>query len=114
LERTTARERDQEGPFNSSLFLLPHSSITLVLTAAHKLAMAPHLASFPRKRRVLVLVFFVLCIWALLPMHSLNLPRRALQAALGSTYLSGFDALQYVDPLIGTVNGGEHLAAPGC
>lgn len=69
--------------------------------------MAPHITSFPRRRRVLALVAFLFFIWALLPIQSYNFPRKLLLGALGTTYLSGYDTLKYVDPLIGTVNGGE-------
>ncbi|KAJ2973840.1 hypothetical protein NUW58_g8838 [Xylaria curta] len=62
----------------------------------------------PRRRRVLAVPVFLLFIWALLPMENYNPPRRLL---LGITAtLAGKaagDILQFVDPLIGTVNGGH-------
>lgn len=66
------------------------------------------LTSFPRRRRVLAIPLLVLLVWALLPIESFNPPRRLLfgiTTTLAGEY--GGDVLEYVDPLIGTVNGGE-------
>ncbi|KAI0875709.1 glycoside hydrolase family 92 protein [Hypoxylon argillaceum] len=69
----------------------------------------PFLTTFPRRRRVLAVpLLFFLLIWASLPIESFNPPRRLL---LGLTTTlkgkSSNDILQFVDPLIGTVNGGH-------
>ncbi|KAK8065956.1 secreted glycosidase [Apiospora hydei] len=81
--------------------------------------MAPFLTSgFPRRRRVLVIATFAFFIWALLPVKSFNPPRRLLNSVMaaggleiGATTLTGSGSvggiLRYVDPLIGTVNGGH-------
>ncbi|KAK8037903.1 secreted glycosidase [Apiospora phragmitis] len=79
--------------------------------------MAPFLMSgLPRRRRVLVIALFAFFIWALLPIESFNPPRRLLNSVmtaggfgLGASTLSGDvgGTLRYVDPLIGTVNGGH-------
>ncbi|KAI1118384.1 alpha-1,2-mannosidase-like protein [Nemania sp. NC0429] len=68
----------------------------------------PFLTTFPRRRRILAGPLFFLFIWALLPIESFNPPRRLLfgiTAALGRDART--DVLQFVDPLIGTVNGGH-------
>ncbi|KAI0142900.1 glycoside hydrolase family 92 protein [Xylariaceae sp. FL1272] len=69
----------------------------------------PFLTSFPRRRRLLPLVIVVLVVWAFIPIDRYNPPRRIL---LGLTDTiagksTGDDVLRYVDPLIGTVNGGH-------
>lgn len=68
----------------------------------------PFLTTFPRRRRVLAVPLFLLVVWAFLPIESFNPPRRLLfgvTAALAGK--STGDVLQFIDPLIGTVNGGE-------
>ncbi|KAI0097241.1 alpha-1,2-mannosidase-like protein [Nemania sp. FL0031] len=68
----------------------------------------PFLTTFPRRRRVLAVPLVFLLIWALLPIESFNPPRRLLLGI--ATTLRGEsnnDILQFVDPLIGTVNGGH-------
>ncbi|KAK8855770.1 alpha-1-2-mannosidase-like protein [Apiospora arundinis] len=79
--------------------------------------MAPFLTSgIPRRRRVFVIAIFAFFIWALLPIESFNPPRRMLNSVmmmggleLGASPLSSHTGamLRYVDPLIGTVNGGH-------
>ncbi|TGJ88028.1 hypothetical protein E0Z10_g794 [Xylaria hypoxylon] len=68
----------------------------------------PFLTTFPRRRRVFTFALFSLFIWAILPIESFNPPRRLL---LGITKTvvgkSSDDILQFIDPLIGTVNGGH-------
>ncbi|RWA04768.1 hypothetical protein EKO27_g10339 [Xylaria grammica] len=68
----------------------------------------PFLTTFPRRRRVLTFALFSLLVWALLPIESFNPPRKLL---LGITKevvgKSKSDILQFIDPLIGTVNGGH-------
>ncbi|KAK8136537.1 glycosyl hydrolase family 92 [Apiospora sp. TS-2023a] len=73
-------------------------------------------SGFPRRKRVIVVVIFAFFIWALLPIESFNPPRRLLNSVmsaggieLGSSTLPGGVGamLRYVDPLIGTVNGGH-------
>ncbi|KAI1132872.1 alpha-1,2-mannosidase-like protein [Nemania abortiva] len=68
----------------------------------------PFLTTFPRRRRVLAVPLLLLLIWALLPIESFNPPRKLLLGV--ATTLRGEpsnDILQFVDPLIGTVNGGH-------
>ncbi|KAI0408439.1 alpha-1,2-mannosidase-like protein [Xylaria palmicola] len=68
----------------------------------------PFLTTFPRRRRVLTVPLFFLFIWALLPIESFNPPRRLLLGITGALAgKSTTDVLQFVDPLIGTVNGGH-------
>ncbi|KAI0968250.1 alpha-1,2-mannosidase-like protein [Xylaria arbuscula] len=68
----------------------------------------PFLKSIPRRRRVFAVVLFFALIWALLPIESLNPPRRVLLGAIKALAgKSSSDVLQFVDPLIGTVNGGH-------
>ncbi|KAK8046567.1 glycosyl hydrolase family 92 [Apiospora saccharicola] len=73
-------------------------------------------SGFPRRKRVIVVAIFAFFIWALLPIESFNPPRRLLNSVmsaggieLGSSTLPGGVGamLRYVDPLIGTVNGGH-------
>ena len=70
----------------------------------------PFLKTFPRRRRVFAVALFFSFIWALLPVESFNPPRRVL---LGITKTlagkSSSDVLEFIDPLIGTVNGGASL-----
>jgi len=72
----------------------------------------------PRRSRVLVLVFALVCVLLLLPS-----PREHVGDALAFLFFSpqsgrqgrpaGGDILRFVDPLIGTVNGGErYLVGP--
>ncbi|KAI0863925.1 alpha-1,2-mannosidase-like protein [Xylaria cubensis] len=68
----------------------------------------PFLTTFPRRRRVLAVPIVFLLIWAFLPIETFNPPRRMLFGI--TTALAGkstSDILQFVDPLIGTVNGGH-------
>ncbi|KAI0483570.1 alpha-1,2-mannosidase-like protein [Xylaria cf. heliscus] len=68
----------------------------------------PFLTTFPRRRRVLAVPLFFLLVWAFLPIESFNPPRTLLFGI--TTALAGKstgDILQFVDPLIGTVNGGH-------
>ncbi|KAK8012468.1 glycosyl hydrolase family 92 [Apiospora marii] len=79
--------------------------------------MAPLLTSgLPRRKRVVVIAIFAFLIWALLPIDGFNPPRRLLNSVMtaggielaSSTLPGGVGAmLRYVDPLIGTVNGGH-------
>lgn len=71
----------------------------------------PFLTTFPRRRRVLAIPLFFLLIWALLPIESFN-PPRALLLSVTTTLAgkSGDDILQFIDPLIGTANGGVFVA----
>ncbi|KAJ3572006.1 hypothetical protein NPX13_g5193 [Xylaria arbuscula] len=68
----------------------------------------PFLKTFPRRRRVFGVVLLFSFIWALLPVENFNPPRTVL---LGITKTlagkSSSDVLEFVDPLIGTVNGGH-------
>ncbi|KAI8631347.1 glycoside hydrolase family 92 protein [Xylariaceae sp. FL1651] len=68
----------------------------------------PFLTTFPRRRRILVIPLLFLFVWALLPIEKFNPPRKlllGLTSALAGKSTS--DILQFVDPLIGTVNGGH-------
>ncbi|KAI0200909.1 alpha-1,2-mannosidase-like protein [Astrocystis sublimbata] len=68
----------------------------------------PLLTTFPRRRRVLAVPLIVLLVWAILPIEGFNPPRRLLFGL--TTTLAGKsadDVLRFVDPLIGTVNGGH-------
>ncbi|KAI1166187.1 alpha-1,2-mannosidase-like protein [Nemania serpens] len=68
----------------------------------------PFLTTFPRRRRILAVPLLFLFIWVLIPIESFSPPRRLLfgiTAALAGK--STGDILQFVDPLIGTVNGGH-------
>ncbi|KAI1827014.1 alpha-1,2-mannosidase-like protein [Xylaria intraflava] len=66
------------------------------------------LTTLPRRRRVLGTTLLVLLVVALLPIEKFNAPRRLFFGITGSlTAKSAIDVLQYVDPLIGTVNGGH-------
>ncbi|KAI1310598.1 alpha-1,2-mannosidase-like protein [Xylaria venustula] len=68
----------------------------------------PFLKSLPRRRRVFAVALFFALVWALLPIESLNPPRRVLLGVIKAlTGKSDSDVLQFVDPLIGTVNGGH-------
>lgn len=79
--------------------------------------MAPFLTSgIPRRRRVFVIAVLAFFIWALLPIESFNPPRRLVNSVmmmggleLGASSPPGGreSMLKYVDPLIGTVNGGQ-------
>ncbi|KAK8111432.1 putative secreted glycosidase [Apiospora kogelbergensis] len=79
--------------------------------------MAPFLTSgIPRRRRVFVIAVLAFFIWALLPIESFNPPRRLVNSVmmmggleLGASSPPGGreSMLKYVDPLIGTVNGGH-------
>ncbi|KAI2610536.1 glycoside hydrolase family 92 protein [Hypoxylon sp. NC1633] len=69
----------------------------------------PSLNSFmPRRRRFLVVLpMLALLVWALLPTTRFNSPTTLLRAITGSSGTSSDSILRYVDPLIGTVNGGH-------
>ncbi|KAI0396559.1 glycoside hydrolase family 92 protein [Xylariaceae sp. FL0594] len=68
----------------------------------------PLLTSLPRRRRFLVVPLVVFVVWALLPIEKYNPTRRLLHGiSKGFAPLSDDDVLKYVDPLIGTVNGGH-------
>ncbi|OTA95607.1 glycoside hydrolase family 92 protein [Hypoxylon sp. CO27-5] len=70
--------------------------------------MTPFLKSFPRRRRFLIVIpVLALLVWALLPPSRLNSPTTLLYAIKGSPGTSSDYILRYVDPLIGTVNGGH-------
>ncbi|KAI1322739.1 glycoside hydrolase family 92 protein [Xylariaceae sp. FL0255] len=64
------------------------------------------LTTIPRRRRLHSVVLLLLLIWALFLFSRFDTPRGALSIFNGG--ISGkVDILQYVDPLIGTVNGGH-------
>ncbi|KAH9988428.1 glycoside hydrolase family 92 protein [Xylariaceae sp. FL0662B] len=65
------------------------------------------IASLPRRRRILLIAVLALLIWALLPAARLNSSRNLLAAVTRSFGMSSDPILRYVDPLIGTVNGGH-------
>ncbi|KAK5626370.1 hypothetical protein RRF57_002085 [Xylaria bambusicola] len=68
----------------------------------------PFLKSFPRRRRVFSVVLLFTFIWALLPVESFNPPRRVLLSITKTLAgKSNIDVLEFIDPLIGTVNGGH-------
>lgn len=70
--------------------------------------MTPLLKILPRRRRFLIVIpVLALLVWALLPPARLNSPSTLLYAIKGSPGKSSDKILRYVDPLIGTVNGGE-------
>ncbi|KAI1473101.1 glycoside hydrolase family 92 protein [Daldinia caldariorum] len=65
------------------------------------------LKSLPRWRRFLIVVPIVgLLVWVSIP-NRLNSPNTLLQTIKGSSWKYSDDILRYVDPLIGTVNGGH-------
>ncbi|KAI1811031.1 glycoside hydrolase family 92 protein [Poronia punctata] len=62
----------------------------------------------PRRRRVFAVPVLVFFLWALLPIESFNPPRTILLGIAGGlTARPSIDVLQYVDPFIGTINGGH-------
>ncbi|KAI1336984.1 glycoside hydrolase family 92 protein [Xylariaceae sp. FL0016] len=69
--------------------------------------MTTNFASVPRRRRILLIPLLILFIWALIPSKEFNPPRKLLLELIGSSAESGNDILRYIDPLIGTVNGGH-------
>ncbi|KAI0376486.1 glycoside hydrolase family 92 protein [Hypomontagnella monticulosa] len=70
--------------------------------------MTPFLTSIPRRRRFLVVLpVLALLVWALLPPTRLNSPSTLFGAIKGSSIKSSDSILRYIDPLIGTVNGGH-------
>ncbi|KAI0477295.1 alpha-1,2-mannosidase-like protein [Xylariaceae sp. FL0804] len=64
----------------------------------------PLVTRLPRRRRVILIPVLVLLAWALLPGTGFNPLRQLLRGLRGS---SDEDVLRYVDPLIGTANGGH-------
>ncbi len=65
----------------------------------------------PRRSRVLLIVFVLVCLLLLLPSHGDRLGGALLFALFSPSSASGGrpagpDILRFVDPLIGTVNGG--------
>ncbi|KAI0019153.1 glycoside hydrolase family 92 protein [Xylariomycetidae sp. FL0641] len=65
-------------------------------------------ASFPRRRRGLLFIpLLALFVWALLPIGRFDGPRNFLQTLTRSPWTSSDDILRYIDPLIGTTNGGH-------
>lgn len=90
---------------------------TIAPSVALTATMALFLTSgFPRRKRVVVVAIFAFFIWAFLPIKGFNPPRRLLNSVMtaggielaSSTLPGGVGAmLRYVDPLIGTVNGGQ-------
>ncbi|KAH9885490.1 glycoside hydrolase family 92 protein [Xylariomycetidae sp. FL2044] len=75
--------------------------------------MAPFLKSLPRRRRLLAIpallgLLIGLLVWALLPVESFFTPSaKVLFGLTGTRVKDRNDILSYVDPLIGTVNGGH-------
>ncbi|KAI0173550.1 glycoside hydrolase family 92 protein [Hypoxylon sp. FL1284] len=70
--------------------------------------MTPFIKSLPRRRRfLLVIPALALLVWALLPPTKLNSPRPLFSNMKDSPGKSSDKYLRYVDPLIGTVNGGH-------
>ncbi|KAI4859467.1 glycoside hydrolase family 92 protein [Hypoxylon rubiginosum] len=70
--------------------------------------MTPFLKSLPRFRRFLIILPVLgLLVWALLPPNKLNSPRSLFDVIKDSSGKSSDKFLRYVDPLIGTVNGGH-------
>ncbi|KAI1371074.1 glycoside hydrolase family 92 protein [Hypoxylon crocopeplum] len=67
----------------------------------------PFLKSIPRRRRFLVIPLLLLLIWALLPTARLNSPTSLFHAIKGSPGKYSDDILRFINPLIGTVNGGH-------
>ncbi|KAI0601018.1 glycoside hydrolase family 92 protein [Biscogniauxia sp. FL1348] len=73
------------------------------------------LKSLPRRRRTLLLALPVaaILVWAFLPVDSLaHAPRFYLDLTSALGIKSSGDVLRYVDPLIGTVNGGHVFPGP--
>ncbi|KAI1078141.1 glycoside hydrolase family 92 protein [Whalleya microplaca] len=69
--------------------------------------MISFVSSLPRRRRILIIAVLGLLIWALLPVARFTPSKRLLAAVTGSFGTSSDPILRYVDPLIGTVNGGH-------
>lgn len=68
--------------------------------------MAPFLTSAPRLKRTVVVGVFLFVMWVLLPTGEKRLPKRFVSFWKGGRMSTGADILRYIDPLIGTVNGG--------
>jgi hypothetical protein len=69
--------------------------------------MALFMTSVPRlKRMSLAVVICLITIWALLPIGGSRGSDRMFSAIVGARLSSGADVLRYIDPLIGTTNGG--------
>ncbi|KAI1208256.1 glycoside hydrolase family 92 protein [Annulohypoxylon truncatum] len=72
------------------------------------LMMMPLLKSLLRRRRFLIAIpVIALLVWALLPPSRLNSPTTLFHSIKGSSGISSDYILRYVDPLIGTANGGH-------
>ncbi|KAI0894747.1 glycoside hydrolase family 92 protein [Annulohypoxylon nitens] len=72
------------------------------------LVIMPLLKSLPRRRRFLIVIpVIALLVWALLPPSRLNSPTTLFRSIKGSSGISSDYILRYVDPLIGTANGGH-------
>ena len=71
------------------------------------------LTSFPRRSRVILYALLALTVFLLLPKPELHLGRAIIFLLFGSdaatslTSRPSVDVLRYVDPLIGTTNGGH-------
>ncbi|KAI5919631.1 glycoside hydrolase family 92 protein [Camillea tinctor] len=71
------------------------------------------LKSLPRRRRsLLVLPVVAILVWALLPVESFTHPPRFFLDLTSVLDKSSGDVLRYIDPLIGTVNGGHVFPGP--
>jgi hypothetical protein len=67
-----------------------------------------HLRSVPRISRILAFVLFCVCLIFLLPKFDLGHTGSHYSFSFGSSKPQ-YDILRFVDPLIGTTNGGECL-----
>lgn len=82
---------------------------------AQAAGMAPfRLSTFPRRSRVLLYALLAFCVFLMLPKPELHIGRAILFFMFGPDVATSFtsrgpsaDVLKYVDPLIGTTNGGH-------
>jgi len=78
-----------------------------------------HFKGIPRRSRLVAVAFFVTCLVFLLPKADLGIGKTISFFLFGSDTVgpyrsttSNIDVLQFVDPLIGTANGGAILGSP--